>query len=113
MVAVCVCVSVCACVGVCGCVCVWVGVCVSVCVCVCVCVCVRTWPNHLMNMEQHHSTGQDSQINQRPSAFSHLIIPANHSLGKNPRDLAHWTSPAATHDWDGSCQTNPFPGTEI
>ena len=68
-----------------------------VCVCVCVCVFVRTGPNHLMNTEQHHSSEQDSQINQRASAFSPLIIPANHGLGKLTGDLAHWTVPAAIH----------------
>lgn len=68
------------------------------CVCVCVCVSLRTRPNHLMNTEQHHFSEQDSQINQRPSAFSPLIIPANHSLGKLTRDLTHWTVPTATHD---------------
>ncbi|TNN87911.1 hypothetical protein EYF80_001875 [Liparis tanakae] len=75
----------------------------------------RTRPNHLMNTDEHHSSEQDSQINQRPSAFSPLIIPAKRSLGKPTGALAQWTVPAVTHEgapligYHG-CQANPFRG---
>ena len=51
-----------------------------------------------MNKEQHQSSMQDGQTNQRLSAFSALKIPTNHGLGKLMGDLAQWTVPAAAHD---------------